>query len=121
MNHAYEGRIPTQKLTAMAAITFSNNQSITWILESSASNNITYDLTNMVVHNEYQGKDHVVVGNGAGLAIGHTSSSKITCSSLTFALKNILHCPSIVAHIYQYINSHGIITITYFFILIVFM
>ena len=29
MNHAYEGRVPTQKLTAMAAIVSSNNQPIT--------------------------------------------------------------------------------------------
>ncbi|KAA8548185.1 hypothetical protein F0562_004554 [Nyssa sinensis] len=62
MNHAYEGRIPTQKLTAMAAIASSNIPSTTWISDSGASNHITADLTNLAIHNEYQGKDHVAVG-----------------------------------------------------------
>uniref|UniRef100_A0A2N9J1Y5 Retrotransposon Copia-like N-terminal domain-containing protein n=1 Tax=Fagus sylvatica TaxID=28930 RepID=A0A2N9J1Y5_FAGSY len=62
MNHAYEGRIPTQKLTAMAATASSNIPSTTWISDSGASNHITADLTNLAIHNEYQGKDHVAVG-----------------------------------------------------------
>ena len=105
MNHAYEGRIPPQKLTAMAAIASSNNPSTTWILDSGALNHITFDLTNLAIHNEYQGKDHVAVGNGAGLTIAHTGSSNLTCGSSTFALKFFLHCPSIVANllsIYQF-------------------
>ncbi|GMY08566.1 putative transcription factor interactor and regulator CCHC(Zn) family [Fagus crenata] len=62
MNHAYEGRIPTQKLTAMVATASSNIPSTTWISDSGASNHITADLTNLAIHNEYQGKDHVAVG-----------------------------------------------------------
>jgi histone deacetylase 1/2 len=110
MNHAYEGRIPTQKLTAMAAIASSNIPSSTWISDSGASNHITSDLTNLAIHNEYQGKDHVAVGNGAGLTIAHTGSSKFTCGSSTFALKNILHCPSIAANllsIYQFTRDNN--------------
>ncbi|KAA8528735.1 hypothetical protein F0562_036090 [Nyssa sinensis] len=110
MNHAYEGRIPTQKLTAMAVIASSNIPSTTWISDSGASNHITADLTNLAIHNEYQGKDHVAVGNGAGLTIAHTGSSKFTCGSSTFALKNILHCPSIAANllsIYQFTRDNN--------------
>uniref|UniRef100_A0A2N9EQM2 Uncharacterized protein n=1 Tax=Fagus sylvatica TaxID=28930 RepID=A0A2N9EQM2_FAGSY len=110
MNHAYEGRIPTQKLTAMAATASSNIPSTTWISDSGASNHITADLTNLAIHNEYQGKDHVAVGNGAGLTIAHTGSSKFTCGSSTFALKNILHCPSIAANllsIYQFTRDNN--------------
>ena len=89
----------------MVAIASSNNPSTTWISDSSASNHITSDLTNLAIHNEYQGKDHVAVGNGTGLTIAHSVSSKLTYGSSTFALKNILHCPSIVANllsIYQF-------------------
>ncbi|KAA8539520.1 hypothetical protein F0562_026212 [Nyssa sinensis] len=99
MNYAYEGRIPPQKLTAMVAFASSNTPSTTWISDSGASNHITSNLTNLALHNAYQGKDHVAVGNGAGLPIAHTGSSKFTCGSSTFALQNILHCPSIAANL----------------------
>ncbi|KAA8546839.1 hypothetical protein F0562_003237 [Nyssa sinensis] len=99
MNHAYEGRIPPQKLMAMAAFASSNPPSTTWISDSGASNHITSDLTNLALPNAYQGKDHVAVGNGAGLPIAHTGSSKFICGSSTFALQNILHCPSIAANL----------------------
>ena len=110
MNHAYEGTIPTKKLTAMAVIASLNNQSTTWISDSGESNHITFDLTSMVVQKKYQGKDHVVVGNGAGLAITHNGSFKLICGSSTFALKNILHCRSIAANIlsiYQFTRDNN--------------
>ncbi|KAB5524276.1 hypothetical protein DKX38_022025 [Salix brachista] len=116
MNHAYEGRVPTQKLKAMAAIASSNNQPTTWISDSGASNHITSDLSNMDAHNEYHGKDHVAVGNGAGLTIANTGSSKITCGSSTFALKNTLHCPSIAANllsIYQFKRDNNCYFVLY--------
>ena len=55
MNHAYEGQIPTQKLTAMAAIASSNAHLTTWISDIGASNHITSDIANLVIHNEYHG------------------------------------------------------------------
>ena len=55
MNHAYEGQIPTQKLTAMATIASSNAHPTTWISDIGASNHITSDLANLVIHNEYHG------------------------------------------------------------------
>ena len=71
--------------------------------------------TNLAIHNEYQGKDHVVVGNGAGLNIAHTGSTKFTCGSSTFALKNILLCPSIAANLLSIYQFTWIITVTLFF------
>ncbi|KAA8542387.1 hypothetical protein F0562_023477 [Nyssa sinensis] len=96
MNHVYKGRIPPQKLTAIAAFASSNPPSTTWISDSGASNHITSDLTNLALPNAYQGKDHVAVGNGAGLPIVHIGSSKFTCSSSIFALQKYFalsfHC-----------------------------
>ena len=66
MNHAYEGRIPTQKLMVMAAASSLNNPHTTWISNIGASNHITSDLANLAIHNEYHGQDQVLVGNGAG-------------------------------------------------------
>uniref|UniRef100_A0A2N9IS10 Reverse transcriptase Ty1/copia-type domain-containing protein n=1 Tax=Fagus sylvatica TaxID=28930 RepID=A0A2N9IS10_FAGSY len=66
MNHAYEGRIPTQKLTTMAAIASSNAHPTTWISDTGASNHITSDLANLAIHNEYHGQDQVAMGNGVG-------------------------------------------------------
>ncbi|KAL4600507.1 hypothetical protein ACB092_11G203400 [Castanea dentata] len=66
MNHAYEGRIPTQKLMAMAAAASLNNSQTTWLFDTGASNHITSDLANLAIHNEYHGQDQVAVGNGAG-------------------------------------------------------
>ena len=110
MNHVYERTIPAQKLMAMGDIASSNIPSSIWILDSGASNHITFDLTNLVIHNEYQVKHHVAVGNGASLTFAYTSSSKFTCGSLTFTLKNILHCPFIAANllsIYQFTRDNN--------------
>ena len=70
----------------------------------------------MDAHNEYHGKDHVGVGNGAGLTIDNTGSSKITYGSSTFALKNILYCPSIAANllsIYQFTRDNNCYFVLY--------
>uniref|UniRef100_A0A2N9FG22 Retrotransposon Copia-like N-terminal domain-containing protein n=1 Tax=Fagus sylvatica TaxID=28930 RepID=A0A2N9FG22_FAGSY len=64
MNQAYEGRVPTQKLTTMADVASMNTPRITWISNTGASNHITLDLANLVIHNDYHGKDLVAVGNG---------------------------------------------------------
>ncbi|KAL5714518.1 hypothetical protein ACHQM5_016467 [Ranunculus cassubicifolius] len=70
MNQAYEGRVPTQKLAAMAATTSLNSSPTTWITDTGASNHITSDLANLTVHDDYRGKDKVAVGNGAGTQYG---------------------------------------------------
>uniref|UniRef100_A0A2N9FH14 Retrovirus-related Pol polyprotein from transposon TNT 1-94-like beta-barrel domain-containing protein n=1 Tax=Fagus sylvatica TaxID=28930 RepID=A0A2N9FH14_FAGSY len=106
MNQAYEGRVPTQKLTTMADVASMNTPRITWISNTGASNHITLDLANLVIHNDYHGKDRVAVGNGVGLSIAHIDSNKILHGSSSFAMNNILHCPSIAANLlslYQFL------------------
>lgn len=99
MNGAYEGRVPTRQLTAMAAsIPFKNNQS-TWISDSGASNHITADLGNLAIHEQYNGNDNVAVGNGAGLKISHIGSTEISHDSSTLKLNNVLHCPNVAANL----------------------
>ncbi|KAL5706611.1 hypothetical protein ACHQM5_024756 [Ranunculus cassubicifolius] len=72
MNQAYEGRVPTKKLSAMAAVAQGrpsipwNDTPTTWITDTGASNHITPDLANLAIHDEYRGKEQVAVGNGAG-------------------------------------------------------
>ena len=105
MNHAYEGRIPTQKLMAMAAAASLNNPHTTWLSDTGASNHITSDLANLAIHNKYHGQDQVAMGNGAGLNIAHIGSNKIPHASSSLAMNNILHCLSVVANLLSVYQS----------------
>lgn len=110
MNHAYEGRIPTQKLMAMAAAASLNNPHTTWLSDTGASNHITSDLANLAIHNEYHGQDQVAVGNGTGLNIAHIGSNKIPYGSSSRAMNTILHCPSVAANllsVYQFTRDNN--------------
>ena len=110
MNHAYEGRIPTQKLMAIATAVSLNNSHTTWLSNTGASNHITLDLANLAIHNEYHGQDQVVVGNGAGLNIAHIGSNTIPHGSSSLAMNNILHCPSVTANllsVYQFTRDNN--------------
>lgn len=93
MNHAYQGRVPPQRVMAMIA----NQSPITdqpWYTDSGASHHITSDLANLSVHSEYEGGDTILFGNGQGLSIAHTGSSQLHTPSHNFHLTNILHCPT---------------------------
>lgn len=99
MNHAFEGRIPTQKLSAMAASSSLNSSGSTWYTDTGASNHITADLGNLAINDEYHGKETVVVGNGAGLQIKHIGSNQFHTQSTSFKFNNILHCPSVTTNL----------------------
>ena len=110
MNHAYEGRIPTQKLMAIATAISLNNSHTTWLSNTGASNHITLDLANLAIHNEYHGQDQVVVGNGAGLNIAHIGSNTIPHGLSSLAMNNILHCPSVTTNllsVYQFTRDNN--------------
>ena len=95
MDHAYEGKIPTKQLAAMVATQTPTSNEQTWYTDSGASTHITPNLANLSIHNDYDGKDQVTVGNGAGLKISHIGSSQVHNNSSNFHLSNILHCPSV--------------------------
>lgn len=97
MNTAYEGKIPTKKLAAMAASPSQANS--TWYTDSGASNHITTDMANLAIQEEYNGSDKVAVGNGSGLCITHSGSSSVVLSNSKFKLNNILHCPKAITNL----------------------
>jgi hypothetical protein len=84
MDHAYEGKIPTKQLAAMVATQTPTSNEQTWYTDSGASTHITPDLANLSIHNDYDGKDQVTVGNGAGLKISHIGSSQVHNNSSNF-------------------------------------
>ncbi|KAL5726237.1 hypothetical protein ACHQM5_009293 [Ranunculus cassubicifolius] len=83
MNHAYQGRIPPVKLSAMTAQKSSHNphyydgssSQSPWYLDSGATNHITNAVDNLSFTRPYSGHDQVTVGNGEGLPITHIGSS----------------------------------------------
>ncbi|KAB2624056.1 hypothetical protein D8674_015716 [Pyrus ussuriensis x Pyrus communis] len=61
MNSAYEGRIPTKRLTAMASspITLNRQQNGTWLLDTGANAHVTPDIQNLVNPKEYNGNENI--------------------------------------------------------------
>ncbi|KAL1219954.1 Retrovirus-related Pol polyprotein from transposon RE1 [Cardamine amara subsp. amara] len=45
-----------------------------WILDSGATHHITSDLSNLALHQPYNGGEEVLIGDGSGLPISHTGS-----------------------------------------------
>ncbi|KAL6986944.1 L-galactonolactone dehydrogenase [Sarracenia purpurea var. burkii] len=73
-NFSYQGRMSSPKLSAMTAST--PNSSLTtdwWIIDSGATNHLTYDLSNHTLAQELDGTNRVgiAIGNGQGLSISH--------------------------------------------------
>nr|CAD1817261.1 unnamed protein product [Ananas comosus var. bracteatus] len=68
------------RLQAMVATT-SPSADQTWYADTGATNNLTYDLSNLTIRTDYQGSDKISVGNGQGLRILHTGSSTLHTSS----------------------------------------
>lgn len=64
-----------------------------WLLDSGASHHITSDLNNLSLHAPYHGGDDVMIGNGTGLPITHTGSTKLSPSSRPLTLNNVLCVP----------------------------
>ena len=115
MDHAYKRRIPTKQLSAMIAIgPPTNTDTSTWVSDNGASNYITNDLANLMVHDSYRGADKVVIGNGAGLPISHIGSSTFSHNFSAFKLSL-----SYIVLIFPLISSLFIslpMTITVFFV-----
>ncbi|KAM1964624.1 hypothetical protein ACFX15_045070 [Malus domestica] len=97
MNLAYEGRIPSKRLTAMVAqsVAQSAQTNKPWLLDSGANSHITNDLGKLTLTRDYRGNDTVggVLG-GTGLPISHIGNSTLSSNNLTFKLKDVLHCPN---------------------------
>ncbi|KAL6346343.1 hypothetical protein AAG906_033139 [Vitis piasezkii] len=51
-------------------VTSSNGKNKTWLMDSATSHNITGDLANLSIHNEYDGTDEVILGDGSACENG---------------------------------------------------
>lgn len=94
LNLSFEGRVPTKKLSAMAA-SVSTPSSSTWLLDSGANAHVTSDLNNLQFPKEYTGTDQIGgTGTNSSLPISHVGSSLLKTGNQSFKLNNILYCPS---------------------------
>lgn len=59
-----------------------------WYPDSSATNHVTADATNLMQKTKYHGPEQVHVGNGKGLAIKHIGNSSITSFPILLKLSN---------------------------------
>ncbi|TQD80693.1 hypothetical protein C1H46_033719 [Malus baccata] len=61
MNAAYEGRIPAQRLSAMASssIPLNRQKNGSWLIDTGANAHITPDLQNLVNPKEYNGNENI--------------------------------------------------------------
>ncbi|KAA8520966.1 hypothetical protein F0562_011639 [Nyssa sinensis] len=106
MNYAYQGKLPPNQLTAMAASYGSNqNTSNVWLPDSGATNHLTNDLSSLTTTEDYMGEDLVAIGNGKGLLISHNGSSKLTTPAHTFKITNDLTTGRIL---YKGYNQNGL-------------
>lgn len=124
LNLSYEGRMPSKKLSAMAAQRLpSDPSSSTWICDSGANTHITSDVNNIINPSEYHGLDQVGgVGKDLSLPITHIGSSSFSSCSKPLQLNNILHCPTastnlLSIHQFNVDNHCYFILYPYYFVL----
>lgn len=64
-------------------------------MDSAASHHVTSDIANLSHHQNYEGPDNIMIGDGSGLSISHTGFTTLPACSNTFSLSNVLCAPSI--------------------------
>lgn len=82
-----------------------------WILDSGATHHMTYDLSNLALHQPYNGGDDVAIADGSGLAITHTGSTSFPTPSTPLALTDILCVPNInksLISVYRLCNANRV-------------
>lgn len=55
-------------------------------MDSAASHNTKTDLSNLLIHSEYDGTDEMVIGDKSSLPISHIGSLSFTSPNRTFHL-----------------------------------
>lgn len=69
---------------AQANIATNLLRNTTWFLDSGASHHVTTDLSNLALHNSYDGTNDIMIGAGFGLNISYTSAISLNYHSLPF-------------------------------------
>jgi hypothetical protein len=83
-------------MQAFSTTSSQNNNDINWYLDIGATNHVTLELENLNLHSDgYIDTDQLHVGNGQGLTISNTGSSKLIYPNASFLLTNLLHVPQI--------------------------
>ncbi|KAI4318276.1 hypothetical protein L6164_026065 [Bauhinia variegata] len=82
-----------------------------WLLDSGASHHVTADLQNLSMHAPYNGSNDIMIGDGSGFSITHTSSSSLHTTHNTFKLNNVLCVPAMnknLISISQFCTSNNV-------------
>mgnify|MGYP003702400771 CR=1 FL=1 len=64
-----------------------------WYLDSATFDHMTHDLSQLSLHQPYQGTDHITVGNGNSIPILHTGKDILPTPHHTFKLNKFLPTP----------------------------
>jgi histone deacetylase 1/2 len=73
------------------------NYEDTWFPDSSATNHLTPDSSNLMTKTEYTGNTKILMGNGSSIDIDHIGSSSLMANddSTVLTLSQLLHAPHI--------------------------
>lgn len=66
-----------------------------WIVDYDASHNITYDLQNLFIHNNYEGNEDIIISDSNKISITHIGSTTLNSCINTFILDDILYASHI--------------------------
>ena len=103
MNFAYKGRHAPAKLASMVArsmVASSNaNQNHNWLIDTTASDHITPNLSQLSVAQQPAADESLTVGNGQDLPITHIGNGKLVTSSHNFCLNNIFRVSQIASNL----------------------
>lgn len=98
--------LPRANLTTTKPSALSHNP---WVLDSGATHHITSDLNNLSLHQPYNGGEEVLIGDGSGLRITHTSSAFLPFSSKALSLNDVLYLPEVqknLVSVYRLCNAN---------------
>jgi len=65
-----------------------------WLIDFTASHNITSQVSNLHLHFEYDGTDEVLIGDGSGLKITHSGSLTLPFPKRNFQVQDTLCVPT---------------------------
>lgn len=80
-------------------------------MDSGATHHLTSDLNNLALHQQYQGDETVLIGDGSDLKITHTGSLSLPSTSRPIHLNSVLCVPSIhknLISIYRLCNANRV-------------
>ena len=64
MDFAFQGKHPPTKLAAMTATSNASHTQEPWLADNVTTNHLTSSLNNLSFPRPYNGKEHIIVGNG---------------------------------------------------------